>query len=104
MKYLKKTAIYFFPVLFWACSFIDPEEYSLRSADQVVGNMTYLSNLRIAPYSYLPGGYNTIGNSWLAAASDEAEEVNGTELIQNFNFGNWDQDSKPDNVWAKNYA
>lgn len=104
MNNLKNTAVVLLLcVLLSSCDFIKPEEFTLRSADQISGNMTYLPSLRVAPYSFLPSGYNTIGNSWLASACDEAEEVKETESIQNFNFGNWNQYSNPDNVWSKNY-
>ncbi|MCK9412542.1 MAG: RagB/SusD family nutrient uptake outer membrane protein [Prolixibacteraceae bacterium] len=104
MKYFKNIgAVLVLGILFSQCKFIDPEEFTLRSADQVKRNFANLGALRVAPFSHLPTGYNTIGNSWLASASDEAEEVLVTESIQNFNIGNWNQYSNPDNVWAKNY-
>lgn len=103
MKHFKYIVSFIVLPFFVACNFINPEEYTIRSADQIATNMTYLSSLRVTPYSYLPQGYNTIGNSWLAAACDEAEEVKETETIQNFNFGNWSQYSNPDDAWSKNY-
>lgn len=103
MKHIKYTGTLWILTFFMACNFIDPEEFTIRSTDQIATNMTYLSSLRVAPYSYLPQGYYNIGNSWLSAACDEAEEVREVETIQNFNFGNWNQYSNPDDVWSKNY-
>jgi hypothetical protein len=87
-----------------ACDFTDPEEYTFRSADQIKSNMNYLPPLRAAAYVNLPQGYNTIGRSWLAAACDEAEEITVSEQIQNFNIGNWNLYTNPDNTWSTNYA
>ena len=96
MKYFKNIGAFLLLVLlFTACNFIEPEEFTLRTHDQISRNYNYLPYLRAAPYAYLPSGYNTIGNSWLASACDEAEEVDVNQPIQNFNFGNWNQYSNP---------
>jgi hypothetical protein len=111
MKYFNIAGIaLLLSLLFTACDFIAPEDFTLRSVDQVKRNYSNLGSLRVAPFGYLPSGYNTIGvlgngtgGSWFASASDEAEEVSVAEAIQNFNIGNWNQYSNPDNVWEKNY-
>jgi len=104
MKFIKTLSIVLLvSTLFAACEYIKPEEFTLLSIDRVYGNMAYLANARVAPYSYLPSGYNTIGNSWLASASDEAEEIYPFESIQNLNSGVWNQYSNPDNAWSRNY-
>ena len=59
-----------------ACRYLDPEEYTIRTAGQVREAFYYYQSLRAGAYTNLPTGYNTIGNSWLAAACDEAEDVN----------------------------
>ncbi len=86
-----------------ACSFLEPESLSLTTSKDVFSNNTNITTLRNNMFSFLPEGYDNIGNSWLAAASDEAEDVGETESIQNFNTGNWNMYSNPDNVWSKNY-
>ncbi|MDP4273022.1 MAG: RagB/SusD family nutrient uptake outer membrane protein [Bacteroidota bacterium] len=90
-------------VLISACNFLEPEALSLTTEEDVFSNYSNLTKLRNDMFNYLPGGYNTIGNSWRACATDEAEEVGETENIQNFNSGNWNMYSNPDNVWATNY-
>lgn len=90
-------------VIFAACNFLEPEALSLTSGTNVFSNYSNIRNLRNNMFTFLPDGYANIGNSWLAAASDEAEEVGETETIQNLNNGNWNMYSNPDNVWAKNY-
>lgn len=86
-----------------ACNFLEPESLSLTTSKDVFSNNTNITTLRNNMFSFLPDGYANIGNSWLAAASDEAEDVGETENIQNFNTGNWNMYSNPDNVWSKNY-
>ncbi len=54
-------------------------------------------------FTSMPEGYNSIGNSWRASATDESEDVNETEFIQDFNTGNWNIYSNPDDAWARNY-
>lgn len=87
-----------------ACRYLDPEEYTIRTAGQVREAFYYYQSLRAGAYTNLPTGYNTIGNSWLAAACDEAEDVNPAEAIQSLNIGNWDQFSNPDDRWNTLYA
>ena len=104
MKYLKKIGVFFIVgILFTACDFIAPEEFTLRTADQINDNWTYVPSLRLAPYAQLHNGYNNIGDGWLSNATDESEHAWDNESIQNFNFGNWSQYSNPDDVWARNF-
>lgn len=91
--------------VFSSCNFTDPEALTFKSKDQVIKNMNDITNLLNNVYSNLPYGYNSIGSSSLAAACDEAEEVNDVESIQNFNIGNWGPYSNPEgNPWSNNYA
>jgi len=90
-------------MLFAACNFLEPEALSLTSATNVFSNNSNITMLRNNMFTFLPDGYANIGNSWLASATDEAEDVNETESIQNLNNGNWNMYSNPDNVWTKNY-
>lgn len=86
-----------------SCSYLDPEALSLTTKADVVNNFTNLTRLRNNMFTALPEGYNAIGNSWRAAACDEAEDVNETESIQDFNSGNWNIYWNPDDAWARNY-
>ncbi|MEO7530479.1 MAG: hypothetical protein ABIS69_03680, partial [Sediminibacterium sp.] len=103
MKSLYKLLFLLVIVLNNSCKKLDPEELSLTTRENVLSNFSNLTKLRINMFTSLPEGYNSIGNSWRAAASDEAEDVNETEAIQNFNTGNWNMYSNPDDVWARNY-
>lgn len=87
-----------------ACSeFLDPDEYTMLTKEQIYSVSTYVRDMPFAAYSAIPTAFNHIGNSNLSAASDEAEEVNGDELIQRFNNGSWSQYTNPDDKWGTLY-
>lgn len=86
-----------------SCSYLEPEALSLTTRNDVITNFSNLTRLRNNMFTSMPEGYNSIGNSWRASASDESEDVNETEFIQDFNTGNWNIYSNPDDAWARNY-
>ena len=90
---------------FWmaGCNHLEPEALSLTSRTDVINNFSNLTRLRNNMFTALPEGYNSMGNSWRASASDEAEDVNETESVQDFNSGNWSIYSNPDDAWSRNY-
>jgi len=103
---MKNILLYLICFSLWlsmGCSYLEPEALSLTSRNDVVNNFTNLTRLRNNMFTSLPEGYNSNGNSWRAAASDEAEDVNETEAIQDFNTGNWNIYTNPDDAWARNY-
>lgn len=93
----------FLLMISFGCSYLEPEALSLTSRYDVVTNFTNITRLRNNMFTSLPEGYNSNGNSWRACASDEAEDVNETEAIQDFNTGNWNIYTNPDDAWARNY-
>lgn len=87
-----------------ACNFTDPDMLAFKSEDEVVTNMNNITAVANNVYSYLPDGYDRIGNAMLASACDEAEDVNDGEAIQNFNIGNWGVFSNPEgSPWSNSY-
>lgn len=72
--------------------------------EQVFVNYTRLRNVGMKPYTYVPTGFNEIGNSFLAGACDEAEHTSLSSTIQRFNLGAWNQYSNPDDQWSQLYA
>ncbi|MDF3076479.1 MAG: RagB/SusD domain protein [Sphingobacteriaceae bacterium] len=86
-----------------ACKATDPENLTFIDDREIYTNITKIRSVLNGVYSGLPDGYGDIGASWLAAACDEAEEVNNAENIQNFNIGNITPFSNPDAVWDKSY-
>jgi hypothetical protein len=103
MKKIVSLIIVIGGLLYSSCTYLEPEALSLTTREDVVNNFSNLTRLRNNMFTALPEGYQTIGNSWRAAACDEAEEVNEMESIQDFNSGNWNIYSNPDDAWARNY-
>ena len=85
------------------CEFIEPDNLTFIEDEATYNNINRVRSVLNNVYSGLPNGYNDIGTSWLAAACDEAEEVNGMQPIQNFNIGNITPYANPDDVWSKHY-
>lgn len=103
MKIIFKSLIGLFVLFQFSCSYLEPEALSLTTRLDVINNFSNLTRLRNNMFTSMPEGYNAVGNSWRASASDEAEDVNETEAVQDFNSGNWSIYSNPDDAWARNY-
>lgn len=105
MKLKKYIGLFMFSlVIFVSCEdSLDPWEYTLVTEDKAFELTTYLEAMASSAYSYVPAGFNRIGNSYMAAATDESEEVNDIEAIQAFNSGSWNKYNNPDDVWANMY-
>src|SRR5690606_28234424 len=84
------------------CEFTEPDNLTFIEDHEVYNNIDKIRYVLNTVYSSLPSGYSVIGSSSLAAATDEAEEVNGMEAIQNFNIGNITPYFNPDDVWNRN--
>ena len=103
MKIIFKSLIGLFVLFQFSCSYLEPEALSLTTRLDVINNFSNLTRLRNNMFTSMPEGYNAVGNSWRASASDESEDVNETEAVQDFNSGNWSIYSNPDDAWARNY-
>jgi hypothetical protein len=86
-----------------ACQKTEPDNLTFLEDKEIYNNITKIRSVLNTVYSGLPNGYADIGASWLAAACDEAEEVNNSESVQNFNIGNITPYYNPDGVWDKAY-
>ncbi|WP_243349992.1 RagB/SusD family nutrient uptake outer membrane protein [Parabacteroides sp. FAFU027] len=86
------------------CNFTDSDMLAFKTEDDVTHNINSITTVINNVYSYLPDGYDRIGNAMLASACDEAEDVNDGEDIQNFNIGNWGSFSNPEgSPWSNSY-
>lgn len=103
MKLNKILSTLTFVLISVSCDYLEPDSLSLKYEEDIFRNLGYIDQVLTSAYTHLPAGYNDIDGSWLAAASDEAEEVDATKEIQHFNTGNWNAFSNPDNVWANCY-
>ncbi|TCC98527.1 RagB/SusD family nutrient uptake outer membrane protein [Pedobacter hiemivivus] len=103
-NFKKGILIFIGAVSIVSCKVTDPDDLTFVDDKNIYNNITQIRNILSNVYSGLPDGFADIGTSWLAAACDEAEEVNNVETIQNFNTGNITPYSNPDDIWNKSYA
>ena len=83
-----------------SCDYLEPQELSLIEEDDVYKNLTYIQQMWINTYSYLPGKYSAI--YW--SGSDESEAVDDQSEIHKYNLGNWNKYSNPDDKWSHYYT
>ena len=102
-KYIKTAFAIIISAGLAGCEYLDPRELSQVDEEDIYQNMSYITQSVTNAYSYLPSGYNSIGNSLLASATDEAEAVRNDVTIQRFNTGNWSKYSNPDDKWNTYY-
>lgn len=60
----------------------------------------FLNNI----YNHVPNGFDRVGGSLLAAATDDAEFNRESAAIQNFNTGSWSPTYNPEDSWSDLYA
>lgn len=103
MKFTKLFILTISVLSITSCNYLEPDSLSLKYEEDVFQNLGYIDQVLTSAYTHLPEGYNDIDGSWLASASDEAEEVDPSKKIQYFNAGSWDAFNNPDDVWANCY-
>ncbi len=105
MKRIKNIGIILFAILtFSSCKdYLDPWDYTLATEEKVFELTAYLNSMPATAYTYLDMGFNTVGNSYMTAATDESEEVDDMESIQLYNSGSWNKFNNPDDIWANAY-
>lgn len=94
----------FLTIVIAGCKATLPDNLTFVNDQDIYRNITQIRNVLNNIYSFLPNGFTDVGSSWIATASDEAEEINSASSIQSFNQGNISQFYNPDDVWAKNYS
>lgn len=99
MKYIGLSLL----VFLGSCDYLEPEALSLKEKDVIYKNLNYIEQVLTSAYTNVSGGYTNIDGSWLASASDEAEDIIESCEIQKFNTGGWTAYSNPDDVWSGRY-
>ena len=85
------------PIVFSGCKKALDNRLDLNlTPDQVFVNYDRIKSFGLGVYNYIPGGYNRIGNAFLAGATDDAEHTFIGSSIQDFNFGFWGPFSNPE--------
>ncbi len=109
MNIIKKRIAYYCvfaaTFLLQSCTdFFSFDETSALTEDMVFQGVGSQRNFLFNIFSYLPRMDNSVGNSMLDCASDDAEYINDFSSIQRFNSGNITVSLNPDDRWTHNYA
>ncbi|MFC2115857.1 RagB/SusD family nutrient uptake outer membrane protein [Bacteroidota bacterium] len=83
-------------------AFEDRLDNQLRE-DQVYDTYGRIMDLGYNIYTYMPEGFNSIDDAYLAGASDEGEHSWDDSRIRLFNEGSWSKYDNPDDQWDKMY-
>jgi SusD family. len=102
MKINNKIAVFIISgFLVASCDdYLEPNKYSLLTEDLIYSVTTYVNSMPNGIYSCVP---QDTGDSYMTAASDEAESVDESNSMQLFNTGNWNKYNNPDDVWSSCY-
>ncbi len=103
MRKLQFILVCFVAIAVTACKVTEPDNLTFTKDDEIYNNLGKIRQVLTNVYAGLPNGYSNIGNSWIAAASDEAEEVDNLQSIQRLNTANITPFSNPDGIWNNSY-
>jgi len=92
------------PVFLGGCNFLDCDESSIYTRDEILKSYERTKQLVTNVYSYLPNGFCNIGGAMHEAATDDAVHVYRTSTIYRFIDGTWSPDHTVDDVWSNFYA
>jgi len=85
-------------------SYLNPGYDEYLAKDEVFTNYNYSLNYVRTMYSYLPGGFMSVGGAMEAAMTDEVKHSDESSSIQIMNNGTWDSRTYLDaGTWAQNY-
>ncbi|MFB6319120.1 RagB/SusD family nutrient uptake outer membrane protein [Saccharicrinis sp. FJH54] len=93
-------------IIFSSCQELSMEQDTGVTDGLMWNNPTYIDRYMVDLISEMPNGFSPEGFSQgelFGSATDEAENANPLAGIQNFNSGNWNAVSHPDNIWIKYY-
>ena len=86
------------------CQKLDRELITDLNREQLEGAFFNVNSLLNGVYVELQEGFQNIDGAMMASATDEAEFVDETSTVQNFNNGSWNAISNPGaGVWAASF-
>ena len=87
-------------VAFSACQDLEPDFAVTLTKEEVSKSYDYTKYRALAVYNEMLNGFEYIDGAMLASATDDAEHTLETSKVHNFNTGNWNAISNPDDVWT----
>lgn len=103
-KILKYGLAVILPAAFAGCNFLDCDESSIYTKDEILESYERTKQLVTNVYAYLPNGFCNIDGAMQEAATDDAVHVYRTSDIYRFIDGTWGPDHTVDDVWSHYYA
>lgn len=100
---LKYGLAVFSAALLAGCNFLDCDESSIYSKDEIFESYERTKQMVTNVYGFLPNGFCNIDGAMLEAATDDAVHVYRTSGIYRFIDGTWGPDHTVDDVWATYY-
>ncbi len=91
------------PVFLSGCDFLNCDESSIYTKDEILESYERTKQLVTNVYSYLPNGFCNIGGAMQDAATDDAVHVYRTSVLYRFIDGTWGPDHTVDDVWSTYY-
>ncbi len=90
-------------ILLAGCNFMDCDESSNYTKEDIFTSYTRTKQMVTNIYSYLPNGFCNIDGAMQDAATDDAVHVYETSGIYRFIDGTWSADHTVDDVWQNYY-
>jgi len=102
--YLKYTTFILLTISFVGCEYLEYDESSYLSKEDVFSEFDRTKNFLTSVYSYLPHDFVSIDGAMRAAATDEAIHVWDLSNVHRMNNGTWSAIQPIDNVWGNMYS
>lgn len=104
LKYLKYGLLVLLPLTLSNCSYLQYDESSFNTKDDVFSDFGRTKNFLNNIYNYLPTDFNSVDGAMRSSATDEAEFTSDLSDIQRFNQGRFSPLQPIDDVWGRMYA
>lgn len=103
-KNFKIIALFLFTVSLAGCEYLDYDESSYLSKEDIFVDFDRTKNFLTNIYNYLPDDFVSIDGAMRAAATDEAVHVWDLSNVHKMNNGTWSAIQPLDNVWGNMYS
>lgn len=105
MKQLRFQLFFILLICLWGCdNFLGYDETTVNTKDEIFSDFAYTKAFLSNIYSRLPEGFDDVGNSMRASASDEAVEIQPLAVVQRLTDGSWSAIQTIDSQWFNLYA
>jgi starch-binding outer membrane protein, SusD/RagB family len=105
MKQLRFRLFFIVLICLWGCdNFLGYDETTVNTKEEIFSDFAFTKAFLSNIYSRLPEGFDDIGNSMRASASDEAVEIQPLAVVQRLTDGSWSAIQTIDSQWSNLYS